>query len=319
MESPAAIDAGQPLDGSLTLIRADPRRLKLLEINARYMTSDKYNSLVKNVKHDQALTQIPLAWKLHDDTTQAPILDAEGLPIYLVLSGNHRVMAACDAGLTEIDLQVITAYIPHQRRVALQLSHNAITGDDDPAILKTLYDDLDNVEMKLYAGIDDTTLKLMAEVDTLSLGEAQLVMQVIALTFLEDEVTRLESAIAQARKSARAARYLVGRLADYDRVMDGIEAAAGAAGVKNSAVGLLVILDVFEAHIADLIEYAIDDEGRPVEARRRLSVATVMGDVDPQPVARILRIKAGIEAVQGGGARSEALGNCRAVGRPERG
>ncbi|MGH9299068.1 MAG: ParB N-terminal domain-containing protein [Acidimicrobiales bacterium] len=142
------------------LIRLDPRQLRLLDTNARFMRHETFTRLVENIRNDGCLTQIPFAW-----------LDpADGR--YLVLSGNHRVLAAIDAGLDEIDCQVTDDELPRARRVAIQLSHNAISGEDDPALLKQLYEELQELDLLVYSGLDDKMLDLLEKVEIDSLGRA---------------------------------------------------------------------------------------------------------------------------------------------------
>ncbi|WP_282702692.1 hypothetical protein [Streptomyces sp. CC219B] len=54
------------------------------------------------------------------------------------------------------------------------MKHRAIPGEDDPATLKTLYEELEGVSMRLYSGLDDKTLDLLDEVSVPSLAEANL-------------------------------------------------------------------------------------------------------------------------------------------------
>ena len=41
------------------VIKVNPREIKLLEVNARFMTADEFQKLVENVKRDGCLTQLP--------------------------------------------------------------------------------------------------------------------------------------------------------------------------------------------------------------------------------------------------------------------
>src|SRR5690606_18347494 len=62
--------------------------LLLLEKNARYMTNAQFRNLVNNIKRDGGLSSVPFCVREGDK--------------FRVLSGNHRVMAAREAGLREI-------------------------------------------------------------------------------------------------------------------------------------------------------------------------------------------------------------------------
>ena len=68
------------------IIEIDPRELKLLKMNARFMRHEEFQRLVANIKQDGQLTSAPFAARNPDGT-------------YEVLSGNHRVQAAIAAGL----------------------------------------------------------------------------------------------------------------------------------------------------------------------------------------------------------------------------
>ncbi|MDI3421763.1 hypothetical protein [Streptomyces luteolus] len=112
---------------------------------------------------------------------------------------NHRTKAAIDADLQRIWWMEITKPLPLQRQIALQLSHNAITGEDDPATLKALYDELEDVSMRLYSGLDDKTLELLDEVSVPSLAEANLDFATVQIVFLPDEKEAAEQALEAAK------------------------------------------------------------------------------------------------------------------------
>lgn len=75
------------------VIQVDPKTLKLLEVNARFMRHEEFQRLVANVKQDGQLTSAPFAARNPDGT-------------YEVLSGNHRVQAAIAAGLESIQCPI---------------------------------------------------------------------------------------------------------------------------------------------------------------------------------------------------------------------
>jgi hypothetical protein len=238
-------------------VRLDPRTLKLLDLNARYMRHETFARLVENIRQDGGLTgNTPFAWRLHDDATRQPLPGKEGEndeQIYEVLSGNHRVKAAIAAGLTEIDVCLTDDYLPPDRRAAIQLSHNAISGEDDPATLKLIYENIADAEMRIYSGLDDKTLKLLDDVTIAPMSEAALQFQTISMTFLPDEAELVAEAFEKARKLASGAKgHWLARWSNYDQAMDSFEIAGQSYGVKNTATALMIVLDIFSRHLTDL-------------------------------------------------------------------
>jgi hypothetical protein len=79
-----------------------PGELKLLEKNARYMKAEQFQSLVENIKKDGNLSSLPLCYREKDGKLR-------------VLSGNHRVMAARQAGVEQV--LVMGCLVPNRRSV----------------------------------------------------------------------------------------------------------------------------------------------------------------------------------------------------------
>lgn len=250
--------------------------LKLLDVNARYMPHEQFVRLVENLRRDGALTSVPFAWK-----------DRGGA--YVVLSGNHRVKAALEAGIDEAYVMLCDDPMPKDRRVALQLAHNAITGEDDPATLKALYDDLEDLDWRRYAGLDDKTLGLLEDVQLGALSEANLDFQTVTITFLPDEKERAEAAWEAARSElAGADAVLLAKLDEATRLLDDLDAAGRAYDVSNVATSLMLVLDIFERHITDLREGYLDQDGEAKEAKRWVPTASVVGQEIPAGAASVL-------------------------------
>ncbi len=119
------------------------------------MTDAMFSQLVENIRRDGCLTSVPL---VYDDDGKLE-----------VLSGNHRVMAAIKAGLEEAEVMEITTPLGREQRVAIQLSHNAIAGADDPSILAELWADLD-FAYKEYSGLTEEDLAGITEIDTTAIS-----------------------------------------------------------------------------------------------------------------------------------------------------
>lgn len=156
-----------------------PGELKLLEKNARYMRAEQFQSLVENIKKDGNLSSLPLCYREMDGKLR-------------VLSGNHRVQAGRQAGVEQIMVMVVGDEKDSDERLAIQLSHNAIAGQDDLVILKDLWESIKDVQAKVYAGLDSDTVKALQGIQFAAIAEQRLQYKIVTFTFLGHEVENLD-------------------------------------------------------------------------------------------------------------------------------
>jgi hypothetical protein len=228
--------------------RVDPRTIKLLDVNARFMKHEQYQQLVRNVRRDGDLTSVPLCWIMPDGRLE-------------VLSGNHRTLAAIDADLAEIDVKVLLDPIPDKQRIAIQISHNSIEGEDDPATLKQLYDSLDDIDLRAYSGVDDRTLDLLQQVDVGSLADVNLDYSTVQIVFLPPELMTVKEVLDDAKKSAPADERWVATLSQHTRLLDALGEARDSFNIGNIATAFAIILGIYEQHRDDLREGYIGPDG----------------------------------------------------------
>jgi len=209
------------------------------------MKHEEFNRLVANIKKDGKLTSTPFLY----------FEDSE----YLCLSGNHRTRASIEAGLDEIDCLATDTPLTEEQKIAIQLSHNAITGQDDPATLKELYEKILDTELKKYSGLDDKTLELLDKFGTFSISEANLRFQTLSMVFLPDDLEAAKQVIAQAIEVNKSSdETWLARMSAYDQWLDSQEVASSAHNVKNVATAVDLILKVFERNVGQLSEAWID-------------------------------------------------------------
>ncbi|MBU4234064.1 MAG: hypothetical protein KKF43_16240, partial [Proteobacteria bacterium] len=109
-----------------------------------------------------------------------------------VLSGNHRVQAGRQAGVEQILVMVVGDEKDADERLAIQLSHNAIAGQDDLVILKDLWESIEDVQAKVYAGLDSDTVKALQGIQFAAIAEQRLQYKIVTFTFLGHEVENLD-------------------------------------------------------------------------------------------------------------------------------
>ena len=206
------------------IVKVKLRDLKLLEKNARYMTPQEFSQLVANIKQDVKLMGVPVVYRGE------------------VLSGNHRVRAAIKAGIEEADVLDVLTELPEERRLAIQLSQNAINGKDDPNILAQLYTSLNSLEWKRYSGVTDDAFKCTDE-KLAALGITRPKYEELTIVFLPEEKTAFIDFVARIEASKKA-QVLVGELATFNALFDAIVRVKQEKKVINNAVALRLLAEL---------------------------------------------------------------------------
>lgn len=225
--------------GSVKIERHDPRTLTLLSSgdNARFMSSEEFDRLVSNVQRDGCLTSVPFAYFDEDEDELR------------VLSGNHRTKAAIEAGLDEIDVMVCRAELTQDQQMAIQLSHNSISGQDDPDVLARLFDGIEDVDLRAYSGLDDDVLALLPPTEVLGIGESRLDTRTLLFVFYPHEIEGVRDALMAASATLPPSDETYGLDREqYEQLLDTFEEVERITGIKNRAAALMNILDAYRKY-----------------------------------------------------------------------
>jgi hypothetical protein len=210
------------------VIKVRYAELKLLEKNARFMKGAMFEQLVKNIQRDGCLTSLPVV------NRQSGKLE--------VASGNHRVAAAIKAGLVEGDALEIVTPLTREQFVAIQLSHNAIAGEDDPNVLRALYDEL-GFDWKEYSGLSDDAFDVN-NLDTSVLRVEQPFYEELHVSFLPGDAEVFKRWLEKIGKSKSAATRYVGLYEDFRLFFETLVDVKDARGVVNTAVALRMMAEL---------------------------------------------------------------------------
>lgn len=167
-----------------------PSSLTLLKDNARFFKRETFRQLRDNIATDKRLSSVPLCYRYPDGKLE-------------VLSGNHRVQASIEAGISHILVLVITEELDKSRRIAIQLSHNALVGEDDQSILANLWAQIDSVQDKLYSGLDSEALKELGDVELVSFSTPQVPAHMVTFMFTDGEKEQLSEILDILTDSAK--------------------------------------------------------------------------------------------------------------------
>jgi hypothetical protein len=264
------------------LALVDPKDLVPAEKNARYMTSEQFSKLVANVARDGALSSLPLCWLSRNR--------------YHVLSGNHRVQAATEAGLPSILILYTDRKLSKSERLSMQLSHNSIVGQDDPTLLRDLWEEIGDLDAKLYSGLDDKMMEALDSVTLPPLSSATLEYRQLTFLFLPPEAERLEEVLKKALEIVSARDVRVARHAEWDRLLDALSTVSDAHDIRNSTTTLMLLLDVFERHQTDLAEGWEGDDGEP-KHKGWVPLSTIFGG-DRVPAGAAMTIQRAVKKMQ---------------------
>lgn len=235
------------------LYLAKEQELEFLEKNARYMNNQQFEALTRNIKTDGGLTSLPLCY-----------LQENGL--LLVLSGNHRLRAAIKAGIKENLVLLIDKPLSKQRQIAIQLSHNAIAGQDDEQVLKELWSEIDDLEASIYSGLSSELIEKLSNVDFKTIAEQRPLFKEITLMFLPEEIEDYRAICEGILESAKSKEIFPGRINEYNEILDGIIAVKQNQKIINSTIAFFALAkvcrDYMEGKLANLqegIEEGVED------------------------------------------------------------
>lgn len=209
------------------------------------MSERTFKQLVTNIERDGCLTSAPLVYERDGKV--------------LVLSGNHRVKASIAAGLTEIPIIKLVGDVSDSRQVAIQLSHNAIIGDDDPNILRELFDSLDVMEQR-YSGLTDTDLGVLSDPDLMKLSVGLPAYDEMLISFLPDDLTEFTANLEKLKTRMEKTPVIFARFRDYHDFFRAFLSVKEVEKIGNDGVALLVMSQL----ALEQIEGRAPDKDTPV-------------------------------------------------------
>lgn len=215
----------------------DPKKIKLLDKNARYMSHEMFENLVKNVRRDGALTSLPLCHRHDGEMT--------------VLSGNHRVQAAVHANIEKILVLVIDRELTRQELVSIQLSHNAIEGKDDPVILKELWSEIEDIDLKLYAGLDTELVNELENMEFVTISETSPDFKSIVFAFLPEEVDQIKTVMEDVDMLFSKDENFILSRKHYEEVFNVLVDVKDQYGIVNNPTAFMKIIEMAKGYMED--------------------------------------------------------------------
>jgi hypothetical protein len=172
------------------------------DVNARAQPKEMFDRLASTIGKDQRLEQLPFMAMVGDHLE--------------IVSGHHRVRAARVAELPEFWALVDVTGLDRDKITAKQLAHNAIEGEDDPELLKRLFESIKDIDARLEAFIDPVTLDIdipKVQIDDIDMG---LKFETVIVMFVPWERQYFEETIAVVEKEIRGTKAEAAWLAEHE-------------------------------------------------------------------------------------------------------
>ena len=250
---------------------AKASEIDYLDKNARYMNKEQFSALTHNIKSDGAMSSLPLC---HREEAGGRLL---------VLSGNHRIKAAVEAGLAEFLVLLIEGPLTEARKIAIQLSHNAISGQDDEQILKELWKQIDDLEASIYSGISAEAIERLENTDFTTISEQRILFKEVSLLFLPEEIESMTSICEGIMEASARKTIFAGRISEYNDVLEGIIVAKQGQKIINTTLAFFAMAKVVREYTegkAQSLQEAMEDGAEDTVAfimggtRKRISKNT---------------------------------------------
>lgn len=223
------------------------KALRKRTVNARYMEPGDFARMVENFKIDGRMTG-----------TVTVCIEPDGG--YEILSGHHRTEAAIAAGFEQVEVLCITTPLPEERKVAIQLSHNAINGRDDASILAKMYEGL-SIDAKKFSGLTEAVMSAAGNMAALSITSMAPKYEEIILAFLPEDKAALDQNIQEIRKKLKTLPVYANRMQEFEAFFDTLLNVKVAKNIVNTA---LAVLAMAELAAQKLDEISAEDKNKSI-------------------------------------------------------
>ena len=223
-----------------SLLVVNPAELHLLKKNARFMKKESFTQLVNNIKKDGRLSGLPLCHRLASGSLE-------------VLSGNHRVQASIEAGLQKIIVMVIEYELTKEEQIAIQLSHNALVGEDDKATLAALWADMETLEAKMYSGLSSDIVESLEKVEMASFTTPPVYTKSVTFMFTEEEYTALQHIMEELSQLPTSTNIYAASMKQWDDFFAAIQQIKSKHEIKNGSLAMIKMLAIVKESMEETI------------------------------------------------------------------
>lgn len=221
------------VNARLTLAYVAIADLREQDINANVMPVEMFNALVANLQKAGHPESLPL------------IANLEGSDMLEIVSGHHRIRAMRRAGQTHcLALWYHDLTLGELR--AKQLAHNAIAGESDPQIVKTLFNSIPALDLRLESFIDPATLAQVPKPVPFKPVDADLLMtsKTVTIVFLSTQAQDFARALELLHPAGREDTVYLASLEAFDGFRAAVQKTRKALDIKSMPMAIAAMAEL---------------------------------------------------------------------------
>ena len=165
-----------------------------------------------------------------------------------IVSGHHRIRALRAAGIKEVYILLDDSGLSREEIIAKQLAHNAIQGYDDKQLLKRLFDQIKDAELRLEAFIREETLNDLKLPPVKPVGQIELKIDAkkIMLSFLPIQMSMVTEAIEYIKNNVKGdeEEKWIAERKNYDEFIEAISRAMDSYRIRNVSFALAKLVEL---------------------------------------------------------------------------
>lgn len=127
--------------------------------------------------------------------------------------------------------------------IAKQLAHNALAGEDDPHVLRELYQEISVIDFKIASGLSDQEVDIPQSNVRINDVQIELNYEIINILFLPRQIERMKEVFASIAPEAQV--YIADK-ADFERLAEQAREIHSRDNIINLAAIFSRMLDIVE-------------------------------------------------------------------------
>jgi hypothetical protein len=141
---------------------------------------------------------------------------------------------------------VLCGDLSNDARLAIQLSHNALAGQDDPQILAKLWSRIEDIKSKLYAGLSSDTMKELEQIKLVTFSTPAIYTKSLTFVFTDHEKEHVEAVVTELSGLPPGEKYIF-PMEQFDDFFSTLQKTKSLENIKNGSLAMLKLIEAAEA------------------------------------------------------------------------